>query len=82
MRYFGKEGRQCDAPWVECADGVHKYRLFARRVLFGRVPRGTVRWLGLGLLLITLFLGVCSLSSLKGSSRFVSDQGSAVLINR
>jgi hypothetical protein len=82
MRYFGKEGPQCDAPWVECADGVHKYRMFARRVLFGRVPRAAVRWLGLGLLLATLLLGVCSLTALKGSSRFVSDQGSAVLIHR
>ncbi len=62
---------------------MERCRNAACAVLFGRVPRGVVMWLGLGLMVTVLSLGFWGLSELSpGPSHFVRDQGSAIMIRR
>lgn len=83
MRYYGKEGAQCQLPLEAECHGMERCRNAARAVLFGRVPRGVVLWLGVGLLVTALTMGFMGLSSLTdGSRHYVRDQGSAILIRR
>lgn len=62
---------------------MERCRKAARAVLFGRVPRGVVMWLGLGIMVVALTLGFWGLSELHSrNSSFVRDQGSALFIRR
>lgn len=83
MRYYGKDGLQCQQPIEPKCKGLERCRDAARAVLFGRVPRGVVLWLGVGLVATALTMGLWGLSSLSdGNYSFVRDQGSAILIHR
>jgi len=84
MRYYGKEGPQCKLPIEEECCGVERCRNAARALLFGRVPRGVVLWLGLGLMVTALTMGFWGLSALSDGSRplMVRDMGSAIRIHR
>lgn len=83
MRYYGKDGPQFRLPIKEECSGVGRCRSAARAVLFGRVPRGVVLWLGLGLVVTVLTMGLWGLSSLSGSNPpLVRDMGSAIRIHR
>jgi hypothetical protein len=83
MRYYGKEGPQCKLPIEEECCGVERCRHAARAVLFGRVPRSVVIWLGLGIVATALTMGILSVSFLSGGGRpHVSDVGSAISIRR
>jgi hypothetical protein len=83
MRYYGKEGPQCEPPQEENCCGMDRCRLAARAVLFGRVPRGVVLWLGLGLVGVTLILTLWSVSSVgSGGQPHLRDVGTAITIQR
>lgn len=82
MRYFGKDGAQCQPAPMPSADASGRYRHYGRAVLFGRVPRSLLIWLGIGILAAALGAGVASLVSLGESSRGVRDASSAVSIRR
>ncbi|MEW5911895.1 MAG: hypothetical protein AB1814_05020 [Thermodesulfobacteriota bacterium] len=84
MRYYGKEGVQCQLSLDDQPGAVYQCKKAAHALLFGRVPRGIVAWLGLGLMLLAVFLGVWGLASLKGEKQppMVRDQGSALIIRR
>ena len=83
MRYYGKEGPQCKLPIEEECRGVERCRQAARAVLFGRVPRGVVMWLGLGIVATALTMGLLSVSFLGDGGRpHVSDVGTAISIRR
>lgn len=83
MRYYGKEGSQCRLPIGEECSGVGRCRQAARAVLFGRVPRGVVLWLGLGIVATAITMGLLSVSFLGNGGRpHVSDVGSAISIRR
>lgn len=84
MRYYGKEGAQCQFTLDGQSRGpMGRCRNAARAVLFGRVPKGVVIWLGLGLLVLSVTLGLWGLSALTNDSdRYTRDQGSAVMIRR
>ncbi|MCB2189959.1 MAG: hypothetical protein KQI62_00245 [Deltaproteobacteria bacterium] len=83
MRYYGKEGPQCKLTIEEECSGVEKCRKAAHAVLFGRVPRGVVLWLGLGLMFTVITMGLWGLTALSGGNRpFVQDMGSAIRIHR
>lgn len=83
MRYYGKDDAQCRLPLEEKCNGVGRCRSAAHALLFGRVPRGVVLWLGLGLVITALSMGLWSLSSLSGGNPpLVRDMGSAIRINR
>ncbi len=84
MRHYGKDGMQC-RPVVEHASGkAEACRLVARSVLFGRVPRSVVVWLGVGVTLASLLIGVLCLSSVDCSytTNFHRDMTSSLLIRR
>ena len=67
MRYFGKDGLQC-RPVVRGQGGpAYTCRLVARSVLFGRVPRRMVLWLGMGVMAATITLGLWGTLSLDPS---------------
>jgi hypothetical protein len=58
MRHYGKEGKQCELVVDHATGKADACRLYARSVLFGRVPRSVVMWLGMGVMLTSLLLGV------------------------
>lgn len=84
MRYYGKEGNQCQLSMCEDSGGaLYSCKKAAHAVLFGRVPKGVVIWLGLGLMLLSVTLGLWGLSALTNDSdRYTRDHGSAVMIRR
>ncbi|RJX35592.1 MAG: hypothetical protein C4525_02770 [Desulfarculus sp.] len=84
MRYYGREGAQCELSLEHQPGAVYQCKKAAHALLFGRVPRGIVTWLGLGLMLTALVLGLWGLSTLKGDKHpsMVRDQGSALIIRR
>ena len=65
MRYFGKDGPQCDFVCQEGLSRARRARLMARSLLFGRVPRRMVMWLGLGMMVFSLTLGILCLGSMQ-----------------
>jgi len=84
MRHYGKEGQQC-RPMVDHATGkADACRLVARSVLFGRVPRHAVMWLGMGVMLASLVVGVLCVASFDKdySPDFHRDAKSSVMIRR
>lgn len=82
MRYFGKEGDQCALPDLAAPNPVVKCRKLGRAVLFGRVPRTAVVWLGLGLASITLGLWLWSVVSVSEGGRVCKDTAAAISIRR
>ncbi|MCA1905304.1 MAG: hypothetical protein LDL11_01785 [Desulfarculus sp.] len=83
MRYFGKDGPQCQLPELEPAGSVGKCRRLVRAVLFGRVPRGAVLWLGLGVVVMALFMWFWSVACVSESGRSVCrDAAAAISIRR
>ncbi len=84
MRYYGKEGNQCQLSISEESGGtLYSCKKAAHAVLFGRVPKGLVVWLGLGLVVLSATLGLWGLSELSSENeRLTRDHGSAVMIRR
>lgn len=84
MRYFGKDGPQCQPPELSAESTGQFCRQLGRAVLFGRVPRACCLWLGLGLLMAMLGLGLWSVTSLQQDSGRTAcrDALSAVAIRR
>lgn len=83
MRYFGKDGAQCQLPELEAAGSADKCRRLARAVLFGRVPRTAVVWLGLGVAVMALFMWFWSVVCVSDGGRSVCrDAAAAISIRR
>lgn len=83
MRYFGKDGPQCQFVCAESVSRPRKVRLLCRSVLYGRVPRRMVMWLGMGMLAFSLTLGVLCLGALTPEvDDFHRDMNSSLLIKR
>lgn len=83
MRYFGKDGAQCQLPELEAGGSAEKCRRLARAVLFGRVPRVAVVWLGLGVLALALFVWFWSVVCVADGCRLpLRDPAAAVSIRR
>ncbi len=83
MRYFGKDGAQCQLPELAEAGSAEKCRRLARAVLFGRVPRAAVVWLGLGVVALALFAWLWSVASVSDGGRSpLRDPAAAVSIRR
>lgn len=82
MRYFGKDGPQCQ-PTEYTPDGdCTRTRHLGRAVLFGRVPRTVCLWLGLGLAAAAVGAGLAALTRVGDSERAVRDPASAMTIRR
>jgi len=83
MRYFGKDGAQCQLPELAAAGSADKCRRLARAVLFGRVPRTAVVWLGLGVAALALFMWFWSVVCVTDGCRTsLRDPAAAVSIRR
>lgn len=82
MRYFGKDGGQCALPDLEASNPALKCRRLARAVLFGRIPRSAVVWLGLGVVGIALGLWLWSVTCVTEGSRVCKDSAAAFSIRR
>ncbi len=84
MRYFGKDGTQCQLPSLDAPTSVGKCRKLGRAFLFGRVPRHAVLWLGLGMAGMLLGLWLWSLTRVQvdAANPVVRDAASAVSIRR
>ena len=83
MRYFGKEGPQCQLPELDADGSTQKCRQVARAVLFGRVPRQAVVWLGLGVVAVALFMWLWSVACVSDGSRStMRDAAAAISIRR
>jgi hypothetical protein len=84
MRHYGKEGTQCQLVVDHASGKAETCRLVARSVLFGRVPRNVVMWLGMGVMLTSLFLGALCITSLEEdySPDFHRDASSSLMIRR
>ena len=63
MRHYGKEGKQCRLVVDHATGKAETCRLYARSVLFGRVPRPVVMWLGMGVMLTSLLLGALCITT-------------------
>ena len=62
MRYYGKEGLHCTPQCAHATTTSGKVRLMGRAVLFGRVPPVVVRWLGVGVMVASLVVGMICLT--------------------
>jgi hypothetical protein len=84
MRHYGKEGTQCRLVVDHATGKAQACRLVARSVLFGRVPRKAVMWLGMGVVLTSLLLGALCITSFRAdySPDFHRDASSSLLIRR
>jgi len=83
MRYFGKQGPQCDPVVPQGRGRIARCRGLLRCLLFGRVPRQAVLLLGSVILLLIVLAGVCSLSSVSSSSNHLCrDFSAAVMTHR
>lgn len=63
MRHYGKEGKQCQLVVNHATGKADACRLYARSVLFGRVPRSVVMWLGMSVMLTSLLVGAFFIST-------------------
>ncbi|MFH1060270.1 MAG: hypothetical protein V1797_16530 [Pseudomonadota bacterium] len=79
MRYFGKDGGQCALPDLDAPNPVVKCRKLARAVLFGRIPRSAVVWLGMGVLGLSLVLWLWSVACVSDGGRGICRDVSAAL---
>ncbi len=84
MRHYGKEGKQCRLVVDHATGKADACRLVARSVLFGRVPRNVVMWLGMGVILTSLLLAALCITSFNSdySPNFHRDAPSSLLIRR
>ena len=83
MRYFGKDGAQCQLPALAADGSAEKCRRLARAVLFGRVPRAAVVWLGLGVAALGLFMWLWSVACVADGGRAgLRDAAAAISIRR
>ncbi len=84
MRHYGKEGKQCSLVVDHATGKADTCRLYARSVLFGRVPRSVVMWLGMGVMLSTLLLGALCITAFDEdySPDFHRDAHSTIMIRR
>jgi hypothetical protein len=84
MRHYGKEGKQCKVVVNETTGKAEVCRLYARNVLFGRVPRSVVMWLGMGVMLTSLLVGALCITAFDEdySPDFHRDTGASLLIRR
>lgn len=83
MRYFGKQGPQCEPVIPEGPGRLGKCRSLLRCLLFGRVPKQVVLLLGSLILLLILLAAICSLGSVSSSSgHFCRDFSAAVMTHR
>ena len=83
MRYFGKDGPQCEFVCRQGVGRAQRARLMARSLLFGRVPRRMVMWLGLGVMVFSLTLGILCLGSMQtGPENLHRDMSPTLLIRR
>jgi hypothetical protein len=86
MRHYGKEGKQCKLVVNHATGKADVCRLYARSVLFGRVPRKVVMWLGMGVMLTSLILAVLCITTFDTdkaySPDFHRDTSASLLIRR
>ncbi len=83
MRYFGKDGAQCQLPSLEAPTRVDQCRKLGRAVLHGRVPRTSVLLMGAGVALLGLVLWVWSCACISdGGQSSLRDAAAAVAIRR
>jgi len=84
MRHYGKDGPQCRPRLARGKGPVQTCRLVARNLLFGRVPRGAVVFIGLGVVLVALVFGMASIGALdtQVDSDFHRDHDAALIIKR
>lgn len=83
MRYFGKDGAQCQLPSLDAPTGVGQCRKLGTAILHGRVPLSSVLLMGAGVAVIGLLLWVWSFVALQeGNHSPVRDHGAAVSIRR
>ena len=84
MRYFGKDGAQCQLPELDAPTRAAQCRKLGRAFMFGRVPKGAVLWMGLGVVGVVLGLWLWTFTSLPAdaSRTVVRDAAAAVSIRR
>jgi hypothetical protein len=83
MRYFGKEGPQCQFPSLEAPTRAGQCRKLGRAVLHGRAPRSSVLLLGLAVTALALSLWLWSLVCVSEGGRSpLRDAAAAVAIRR
>lgn len=83
MRYFGRNGGQCALPDLDAPTPALKCRKLARAVLFGRIPRSAVVWLGMAVVGITLGLWLWSVTCVSDGGRSIcKDTAAALSIRR
>lgn len=83
MRYFGKDGPQCQIQIDLDSNKTAKCRQVARGVLFGRVPKAAVIGLGLAVIAILATVSIFSVCNVSNAgSRFCRDQSAAVMTRR
>lgn len=83
MRYFGKDGAQCEPTNLEAPTRLEHYRKLGRAVSHGRVPRLSVIIMGLAVLFFGLSLWFYSLERVTESGQSpLRDAAAAVSIRR
>jgi hypothetical protein len=80
MRHYGKDGPQCRPLVPRHGRPARICRLAARAVLFGRVPRSAVLWMGSVLLLAVIAAGVACVASVDPRSPVVYRETPASLV--
>ncbi|MBI4799580.1 MAG: hypothetical protein HY794_12825 [Desulfarculus sp.] len=83
MRYFGRDGAQCELPNLEAPTRVEHYRKLGRAVIHGRVPRTSVILMGVAVVVFALSLWLYSFERVSdGGPGHVRDAASAFSIRR
>jgi hypothetical protein len=82
VRYFGKDGPQCQPTEFNSGSECSRTQHLGRALRHGRVPRIFCLWLGVALASAAVGAGLASLTSLGDSERAVRDPGSAMVIRR
>lgn len=82
MRHYGKDGPQC-RPLVGRPGGpAQTCRLTARAVLFGRVPRSALLWMGSLLVLAAIAAGLACVTAVNPRGPAMHDPAASLLIKR
>lgn len=83
MRYFGRDGAQCQLPNLEAPTTVGQYRKLGRAVIHGRVPRKSVILMGVAVVIFALSLWLYSFERVsEGGHNSLRDAAAAVSIRR
>lgn len=83
MRYYGKDGAQCQAPNSQESGALRRCRKKARAVLFGRGSPNSVIWLGLLAIVFSLGIYLVGVNNLTdGTCPALRDTGAAIMIRR